>query len=90
MAGVDDILELIDAGLGRAAGWAQPIQSTGCGRAGCKCAPVDGHDFCQPCLDWLRGDTDDHLPAMPDRDEPNPEPVDQVVAWVEMYGGLPQ
>lgn len=91
MAGVDDILNLIDAGLGRAGGWAAPIKATGCTRAGCKAQTEDGHDFCTPCLAWLRGADDDPLdPHLPEETAANPEPVDAIVAWVEMYGGLPQ
>lgn len=88
MSKADDIIDLIDAGLGRIQGALVPIRADRCGRADCHNPLAAGHDFCQPCLDWLRGDGPDPNP-LPDVDAPNEEPVDAIVAWVELHGGLP-
>ena len=84
MSRSDDIINLIDAGLCRTPGIAAPIQASRCGRADCKRAPAAGHDFCDPCLSWLRGETDDPNPQ-PDVDT---EAADDLDAWVEMYGAF--
>lgn len=48
----------------------------GCCRDRCKLAAVDGHDFCSPCLAWLRYEVDDDplAPSGP-TSPPHPCPV---------------
>jgi hypothetical protein len=59
------IVDLVDAGRGRSPGGGiVQVLAQFCGRSNCSRLPVDGHDFCRPCLDWLRCDTD-HDPLAP-------------------------
>lgn len=88
MTSPDDIINLIDAGLGRAGGWSAPIYSGRCSRAGCTRPPEGDHDFCGPCLAWLRSEVDDDPlgPSLPE--DGTPDDVDPIVHWVELYGGF--
>ena len=52
------VLQLVDAGSGRMPGGFSNIGSSWCAREHCGLTPAAGHDFCGPCLAWLRGDED--------------------------------
>src|SRR5216684_3225291 len=68
---VDEILSLIDAGVGssREGGYVQ-IRADRCARC-TRVDPVEGSEFCGPCRRWLLGDGPDPMPtAAPARRSP--------------------
>jgi hypothetical protein len=82
MTQVDRILETIDHGVGRATGGVvNPLNQTSCSRRGCKLLPEAGHDFCAPCLAWLRFESDDD-PLEKRLPEESVEPEDDYYGWV--------
>jgi hypothetical protein len=61
---IDRILDVIDHGVGLpSAGVVNATNTAFCAREGCCRRPEDGHDFCTPCLAWLRGHTDEEPPV---------------------------
>lgn len=64
------IIDLIDAGLGHSSSVAAAIDQTRCCRQDCKRHADDGHDFCAPCLAWMRFEVDDD--PLGDAAEPAP------------------
>ncbi len=79
---VDRILDVIDHGVGRPiSGVANPLNQSSCSRMGCGRIPEAGHDFCAPCLAWLRFESDDD-PLEKRLPEESVEPQDDYEAFV--------
>lgn len=84
---IDQILETIDHDTGTPAGGiAPPMNTAQCSRTGCIRATVDGHDFCPPCLAWLRFESDDD-PLGRQLPEETVNPEDDYYAWVQAMCG---
>jgi hypothetical protein len=60
------ITELIDAGQATPRVWTDKINQLFCGRSNCKRTPEATHDFCSPCLSWLRAETEED-PVLADK-----------------------
>lgn len=82
MSQVDRILDVIDHGQGQPGGGiVTPTNLASCARQGCGRRPEAAHDFCSPCLAWLRFESDDD----PLGDRPPEEsvaPEDDYYEWV--------
>jgi hypothetical protein len=82
MSQVDRILETIDHGVGRPiSGVANPLNVSSFSRTGCGRRPDAGHDFCAPCLAWLRFESDDD-PLERALPEESVEPEDDYYSFV--------
>jgi hypothetical protein len=83
VSNVDRILETIDHGQGQPSGGiVTPTNLASCARIRCVRRPQDGHDFCTPCLAWLRFESDDDPIPPPKTPEESVAPEDDYYEWV--------
>ena len=86
MSTVADILDFLDHGVGQP-GYQYPVKQSGCCRDDCRRPNVEGHDFCAPCLAWLRFEVDEDPCDAPQPKAP-PFPVmddDEDDPWSYIY-----